>query len=149
MLAGLSSITRMRVATVSALLDHQREAAALAGLALALDAPAEQQRELVREVQPEARARVAPPAGSRHLAEGREQLLPVLRRDADAGVLHGQAADQRSIGAALRPFDRHRALVGELDRVAGEIDEDLRQRAAVGAQHRLAVRFNDLESESL
>src|SRR6185295_11712039 len=101
MLAGLSSITRMRVATVSALLDHQREAAALAGLALALDVPAEQHRELVRQVQPESRARVPPRAGSRHLAEGREQLLPVLRRDADPGILDREAAGQRSFRAAL------------------------------------------------
>ncbi len=66
------------------------------------------------------------------LAETRERLGNVLRRDADAGI------DDLEHVAAVRPTpdpERHlAAMIGELDCVGEQVDQDLLQLAFIGAQ---------------
>jgi hypothetical protein len=66
------------------------EIAAAAGPAVDFDAPAHRLAELAADRQPETRARFAP-LSARGLLKGREDAREILRRDADAGVLHRDA----------------------------------------------------------
>src|SRR5256885_16371540 len=133
-------IGRIRVtASRSFLRQHEGKGAASAVLAFELDLSAERLGELLAQVQPEPGAFLALLRPCiHHLAEGREQLRLVFGTDPQAGVLHADLhADlERSASAFLAPLrsDADAAALGELDRVVGEVDDDLAQRAPVGAQ---------------
>ena len=55
-------------------------------------------------------------------ANGLEQTLHVALGDADAGVAHRERRPRR---LAAFELEAHFAAIGELDRVPGEVDEDL------------------------
>ena len=69
---------------------EQREGRALAGHALHRQRAAEQPRELARDGEPEAGAAVAAAGRAVGLLEGLEDQRQLVRRDADAGVEHGE-----------------------------------------------------------
>src|SRR6185436_7624818 len=104
-------MTRMRAPMALALLQFQREAAALARLAFEFDAPAQQRRQLLRQVQSEPGALVPARAGGAQLLESLEQLGLVLRDDPDAGVHHAETRAQHAVVARLRQLDLHRPAV--------------------------------------
>ena len=79
----------------------------LPGVALDPDAPAVQLDELARERQAEAGAFLLVRVVAADLAELLEHRLLVLRRDADAGVAHGDL-DARRRRARARDVDRAR-----------------------------------------
>jgi hypothetical protein len=87
--------------------------------------------------------------GNAELLKGLEQLRLVRRGYARAGVDYAEPGLQQAFIALLRQLDADRAAVGKFDRVAGEVEQDLRQRAAIGADHRLANRHTRLELEPL
>ena len=64
------------------------------------------------------------------LLETLENRLPAIRRHAGSGIDHREL--RRAHFAALDRY-ANAALIGEFDRVAGEIGEDLAQAGAVGA----------------
>jgi len=76
-----------------------------------------------------------------------EQFRRCFRRNADAGVLDGeQQFIVRARFAALAQMDRHRAAFGELDRVAGQVGENLTQACRIAA-HRQSNRRLDRDTE--
>ena len=79
------------------------------------------------------------------LLELLEQLGLVGRRNARAGVAHRNV--ERAVGGG--DLDRHFAGIGELDRVADQIEQNLRQAALVAAARRQVGRHIDLEGELL
>ena len=58
------------------------------------------------------------------LAEGFENQLLLVRRDADARVLHGK---RQGVVRVARHMQRHRALFGELERVGQQVLQHLPQ----------------------
>ena len=97
----------------------------------------------------EAQPRTAIPAGGRivFLLECLEDLLLLIERDADARVADGEAQHLRRAGSALGRLglragagrarldaDDHFALLGELDRVADEIEQDLPEPSGIADQ---------------
>src|SRR6185503_13289105 len=94
---------------------EQAEAAALAVFTLELDARADQPGELLRDVQAEPGAFVAP--ARLHLLERLEQLRLVLAADADAGIEHADLGEARAVFPPLAQHQPDRALLGELDAV--------------------------------
>ena len=68
------------------------------------------------------------------LLEFLEDFRLIRVGDAGAGVAHGEC--KRLL--ARRDFDRHLALVGELDRVADEVEKSLREPTLVAARRRQA-----------
>src|SRR5882757_6438641 len=132
---------------------HKGKGAALAVVAFEFDLSAERFGELLAQVQPEPGAflaRLRPCI--HHLAEGREQLRLVFGTDPQAGVLHADLHTdfERSASASLAPFraDADAAALGELDRIVGEVDDDLAQGAPVGA-HGKALWHRHREFQTL
>jgi hypothetical protein len=77
--------------------------------------------ELAREREAETGASLGAGRACVELHERGEDALAVLRRDADPRVFHGQPH-----ALPLGPgADAHGAALGELDRVADEVGEDL------------------------
>ncbi|WP_249931324.1 hypothetical protein [Ramlibacter sp. 2FC] len=110
------------------LLQAQREpeGGALARGAFDPDAAAHQLRQALGNREPQARAPVAARGRAVGLLERMEQAGDLLRRQADAGVAHGAA--QQHIARPLLQHahaDRDLAVLGELDRVVGKVDQDL------------------------
>src|SRR5690349_5589548 len=110
-----------------------REHAALAGLALERDLTAEQVGELLREVQAEAGALVALGRGRVELGKRLEQLHLVLGADPDPGVGDVDFRQEVPVVPPLGELDADPAFFGVLDRVVGEVDDDLAERPPVGA----------------
>ena len=79
----------------------QRERAARAGLAGEADLAAEQVRELARDCEAEAGAAVLAARACIRLLERLEDQLLLLRRDADAGVGHGERDREVARGSRL------------------------------------------------
>ena len=87
---------------------------------------------------------VLPSGGIVRLGEGLEQLLQVLGRDTDPGIF--DRAPKRDLSASRRPDPLeaygHVTLGGELDRVAGQVDQHLEQARWVAMEGRqVAVGF--------
>src|SRR6185369_14401319 len=123
-----------------ALLAPQRdlgpEGAALARLTDNADRALHQLDQPATDGQPEAGA-PEPSRGRRvDLREGVEHAVRLLGWDAQAGVPHLEPDHQVGAGAAAGQLgpDHHLALLGELDRVAGQVQQHLPQPARVTAQ---------------
>ena len=113
------------------------ERAALARLALDPDAPAHQLDELRRDGQAQPGAAVlARRRGAIGLAEGLEDRLLLVRRNADAGVADAEMQSHRLRPSAYRVSRRTTTspALGELDGVADQVDDDLPQPARVADQ---------------
>src|SRR5690606_8543508 len=96
---------------------------ALARRALEFDPPAHRRGQLLRYRQPQPAAAIAG-AGARALGllEAAEQALFLLLVEAGAGIAHGQAH-----AAGIRcSLQRDAAALGELGRVAEQVEQDLR-----------------------
>src|SRR2546421_12843680 len=89
--------------------------------ALDPDAPAVHLDELLGDAKPEARAAELARDGGVELAELGENLGELVRRDANPGVQHAVA----HAVAVARGADRHAAAPGELEGVAGEVEQAL------------------------
>ncbi len=101
------------------------------GRTLAFDAihpgfTAHQLHQAAHDREPEARAAEAPCGRGVDLHKGGKQGLHTIGRNADAGVAHF-ASHPRAWGRALEHFDLERdlALGGKLNRIAGEVQENL------------------------
>ncbi|MNV31160.1 hypothetical protein D3C71_1224590 [compost metagenome] len=72
------------------------------------------------------------------LLEGFEQTRAHFRRDADAGIEDVKAQAHPAIGFGIEHghADLDTAMVGELDRVAGDVEQDLAQVTQIAAQQR-------------
>ncbi len=97
------------------------------------DAAAHQLRQVLRNLQPQAAAAVLAHGGAVALGEALEQPR-------QGGVVHAYAGvpdRDPQHGAAFRPrfhglsLDSHRAHLGELDRVAEQIEQDLPQAGRI------------------
>ncbi len=98
-----------------------------------VDVAAEEPGEPAGDGQAEARAAAQPFLAAVDLAERREEHPELLGRDADAGVGHGVAEPRVAVGADLgREHQLDGPAVGELQRVAHEVHEDLLQAGRVG-----------------
>nr|GEU28571.1 hypothetical protein [Tanacetum cinerariifolium] len=114
------------------------ELAAGAGRAVHADGPAQQLDQPLGDGQSQAGAAEAPRGRRVGLGERREQARHLLFAQADARVAHGKA-QQRGTAVRRRQAphpQRHFALPGELDGVAGQVDQHLLQ--AQGVAHECA-----------
>ncbi len=85
------------------------------------------------------------------LVEGREQAGQLVGRDADALVLHVEAHQELGAEGVFEPgAQQDAAVLGELDGVAGEVQQHLLQPQRIAAQgtHQLGSDL-DVEAESL
>ncbi len=123
----------------------EMERAALAGLALEPEAP----RHAFHQARRNAEAKTGATEFSRRrlvrLLEGLEDGRLLIRGNADAGVLHLEmqcdgSRLRREVRLRLRDAQRDATGRGELDRVADEVAEHLRQTMGIAAQHRRHVR---------
>ena len=114
---------------------REGEAAAGARRAGGGDAAAHQLDQLARDRQAQAAAAVLAGGRAVGLGEGLEQAPDLLRAHADAGVGHREFERHAAV-VALQQFDRHDdfAALGELDGVAGEVDQHLSQAQRVAHQ---------------
>ena len=108
----------------------QREGAALAGRAAHRDVAAQQARQVARDRQAQAGAAVLAAGGAVGLAEGLEDQVLLLGRDADAACRAPRSAMRPS--APRAHVQRHAAVLGELDRVRQQVLQDLLEALAVG-----------------
>ena len=132
------------------LLRRQRdlERRALPRLALDADRPAHQLDDALRDREPEPGAAVAPSRGGVDLAEGREQPVHPILRDPDAGIADGELDAPGALPGRLG-VDVHDdlALLGELDRVREQVEQDLSQAGHVphdSRRHGLAEQAAEL-----
>ena len=111
------------------------EAAARAGLALHAHVATHQARQVARQGQAQARAAVAARGRRVGLLEGVEQARQRVGGDAFAGVADLEAHQGR-LAIALQRLDAqaHPAVVGELHRIAQQIDQGLRQPRGIAMQ---------------
>src|SRR5437899_654157 len=122
------------------------EGGALVQAALDPDAPAVHLDELLGDAQAEAGATELARDGRVDPAELGEYLGELVRRDADPGVRHAVA----HAVAVARGADRDAAALGELEGVAGEVEQALRDALRVAAQHLGQAGIDlDLELEPL
>jgi hypothetical protein len=91
---------------------------------------------LTRDGEPQPRALEATRVRAVALLETVEKRLPAIRRHTGASIDHGE-----SRCAHFAALDRHAdtASIGELDRITGEIHEDLAQARAVRADEARCV----------
>src|SRR5262249_38803393 len=117
------------------------EAAAFADRALGPNFPAMQRHQLARDRQAEAGAAVLARVAAVDLAEALEDHLEVLGGNADAGVFDREAPVRRAGDVLFGDLDVDAtAFRRELDGVAEQVDEDLRQLQAVGTKLERASR---------
>ena len=111
------------------------EGAALAGFALQPHVATHQFDQAARYGQPEAGAAKAAGGRGVFLREGVENQLLLVRGDADAGVAHRQV-DYQVLAILCVQFgvQRDLAALGELDRVADEVDQHLADAAGITDQ---------------
>ena len=107
---------------------QQREARAFARPAFDLDPPAEQRGQLAADREPEPRPAKAPRGAAVALDEGLEDRLQPALADADPGVGNG---DPHLVFAQL-PRQPDCSCLGELDRIAEQVEHDLAQPQPVG-----------------
>src|ERR1700686_1510563 len=111
----------------------EAEDAALSELAGELDGPAQEPRQALADVQPEAGAFTrSGDSKPLELLESLEELGLVFLLDPRAGVDHVEPDVRDAVRVSLAAFNPDLTLVCELDRVAAEVDQDLVQRPAVG-----------------
>ena len=111
------------------------EAAALALHRVHAHVAAHQQGQPPGDGQAQAGAAEAPGGGGVGLLEGVEQAGDLVGRHAHAGVAHREAQPQRvGIGAHQLAAQQHRAAVGELHRIAHQVQQCLRDPGRVAAQ---------------
>ena len=99
------------------------------------DVAVHQQRQPLADRQAQPGAAEAPRGRRVRLREGLEQPRLRRRRDADAGVADGERDQDRAVlrrGGVER--QHHRALRGELDRVAEQVEDDLAQARRIAEQ---------------
>ena len=120
--------------------DGEVERASLAHFAFDPDAPAHHLHEALADGKPEARASETPRHGSIGLGEGLEETLQAGRRDADAGVSHGKLQAGFAVLRQGAKTDLNFAALGELDGVAGQIEQDLLQSHPVAHRPHPASR---------
>lgn len=110
------------------------EGAALARRAVDPDLAAHQQGQAFADGQPETGAAVFPCQRTVRLFESLEQAQLVGRADADTGILDLETQQRRgSVRGELANAQGDAAVVGELDRVGDEIDQDLAEAQRVTA----------------
>ena len=115
--------------------DFEPERATQAHCAFQADAPPHELHQLAGDRRSQARAPEAPRGGLVGLRETLEDPLLGLRRDADAGIAHRELEPHRGRTVLLgRHVQCHAAALGELHRVAGEVDQDLAQVVGVAQQ---------------
>ena len=125
--------------------DRKAEGAADTGLAGDPDIALHQAGQALADGQPEAGA--AKLAGNRgvRLAEGLEELALLFGGHADAGILDIDLQPDTIINRQLATEkDGDRALRGEFDGVADQVDQQLRQTQRIADQVRWHIRFNDV-----
>ena len=111
------------------------EAAADAGGAAGAGLAAHQLGELAGDGQPEPGAAVLAGGRAVHLLEGRKQPRQLLGGDADAGVFDLEVDPHAVERFVLGPdADAHAAVLGELDGVAGEVEQGLLEAQRVALQ---------------
>ena len=94
--------------------------------------------------QPQSRAGMAPADGGVALFKGLEQIGHGFGRNADAGVFDTQFQDRLTIHDSLGgDLDMHMALLGELDRIAEQVGDDLAEAPGI-AGPLLSVRLDIL-----
>ena len=120
---------------------REEECAAHADLAFHPDAAVHQFHQLLRDGQAQTRAAVLAGSGTVGLGETLEDEPELVLGDADAGIGDGEAETSRPVVFGIR-LDPHfePALVGELDRVAEQVDEDLAQPVRIADQITRDVR---------
>jgi hypothetical protein len=111
------------------------------GLALEPETAAHHLDELRRDGETEAGAAVSARRRRVGLDERPEDLPPLVLGHADARVSH-RAAEQHVVVAPLGngDLDAHLALVGELDRVADQVEQDLTEASRIAGERRRHVR---------
>ncbi|OHB38044.1 MAG: hypothetical protein A2882_15430 [Phenylobacterium sp. RIFCSPHIGHO2_01_FULL_70_10] len=124
------------------LIDHRRgrfqpEDRALALLALDADPAAHQFDEFPADGKAEPRSAVPPGDGSVDLREPLEETFLAVLGNARSGVDHLDPQRRRLGAARLADPEGDRAVVGELDGVAGQVDEDLAEPQIVEQPPRL------------
>ncbi len=117
---------------------------ALARLAVHPDATAHQRDQPARDGQAQAGTAVLAAGGGVGLLERLEDARELLGRHADAGVLHLEAQPQALGLGRQRPHAQcDVARIGELDRVAGKVQQHLTEAQQVAVEHRRhAVHVN-------
>ena len=116
--------------------EGKAKGAAYAQLALQADVPPHQTHQTLADGQAKAGAAKAPRGRGLGLGEAGKDRLLVLRGNADATVLH-QKIDLDGIRVAFQlvQADDDFAALGELDRVAGQVDQHLLQALQVPDHH--------------
>lgn len=121
----------------------QPEQAALVQPALDPDRAAHQRGKPARDPEPEPGSRFAPVGAVEHL-EVLEDPLQIAGRDALAGIAHPQLHLRRVVKRL--GLDMHRAVAGELDRIAHEIHQHLADFVGI-AQHPVPRRPDPAPAE--
>ena len=104
-------------------------------LAVHLDAAAHQLDQSPGDGQPEARAAITPGGRTIGLGETLEEMLGLAGRDADARIVEGEAQARAGMRRRVHPHVQvDLAVLGELHRVAHQIDQHLPQPQIVGAE---------------
>jgi hypothetical protein len=100
--------------------------------------------------QPEAGAAVFARGRRVDLLECLEEAGATLFRDADAGILDFET-HQQLVALALQELcaQGNAAVLGELDRIAGEVEQGLAQPGGIAAQHGRYVAVVDANRQTL
>ncbi len=105
-----------------------------------LEGAAHQFGELAGDRQAQAGTAIATADGAIRLGEGLEELRLLRLGQADAGVFHRQAEMGPARFADGTDADQHMAPLGELDRIAQQIDQHLLQAQRIAFQRQGNVR---------
>ncbi|MDR6354343.1 hypothetical protein Q3H58_001014 [Pseudomonas psychrotolerans] len=96
--------------------------------------------ELARDRQTQTGTPIAPADGAIRLGEGLEELRLLRLGETDAGILDRQAEMGPALLAGRADADQHMPMLGELDRVAQQIDQHLLQAQRITFQGQGDVR---------
>ena len=121
--------------------DGKTEARTTTELAVHFYNTTHQLNQLLGNGQAQPGAAVFAGGGAVGLLEGLEQPALLVRREADAGVVHRHAqARPAAIGQHAPRLQAHAAAFGELDRVVGVVDQDLPQAQRIAEQRQCRLR---------